>query len=177
MTAFLIESKYCSGMDSNAVARFFAIPTTFMVSGYSIAASQSSVPLVLDQPAAVSTQVFKGVFYRGAMFVAPMQIISAVASGYLAYTIPEQRTTLAAAAGLSIASLPWTQVVMKKGIDRLLEIGESATELAKADQTGEVTRLLSTWILQNWVRASLSFSGGIVALWAWYSFNTKKHAA
>ena len=64
---------------------------------------------------------------------------------------------------------------MKKGIDRLIQIGESAAECAKADASGEVTKLLNAWIMQNWVRATLAFSGGMLALWASYSLKVKEH--
>ena len=52
-------------MDSVTVARFLSIPTAFMLTGYSISASQSTLPLIYDQPASVSLKIFKGVYERG----------------------------------------------------------------------------------------------------------------
>ncbi|KAK3707649.1 hypothetical protein LTR37_011997 [Vermiconidia calcicola] len=150
-------------MDSLSVARFLSIPSAFLVSGYSIAASQMAVPLVYEQPASVSAPFLRGVFVRGAAFVVPGAIISSSASAYLAYAIPEQRTTLATASILTLLPLAFTRLVMMKGIQRLIEISESAAEQQKGDQNGEVVQLLKAWVAQNWVRAMLAFSGGMLA--------------
>ena len=153
-------------MDSVAVAKFLSIPTAFLISGYSFGFSQNSVPLVYDQPASISTNVLKGVFYEGAKVVAPGAIISAAGFAYLAYAVPRQRKFFASAAALTVAPLVFTRVVMFNGIQRALAISESAAEQAKADQTGEAAELLKAWVMQNWVRAALSFSAATVGLYA-----------
>ena len=156
-------------MDTIAVARFLAIPTAFLIGGYSFGFSQNTVPLVYNQPSSVSANVLKGVFYQGAVVVAPGAIIATTGFAYLAYTQPEQRKLFATASALTIAPLLFTQAVMFKGIQRLLEISESAAEQAKADQSGEAVELLKAWVAQNFVRAALSSSAGFVGLRAVWS--------
>ena len=153
-------------MDSITIAKFLTVPTAFLASGYSIAFSQNAVPLIYDQAASISTKVFKGVFYQGGAFVVPCALISLAGSSYLAYKLPEQRHLWIAAGAITIAPPVFTQLVMKGGINRLLEIGESVVEQQKADQSGEVTRLLKAWVMLNAVRATLSFAGGALALLA-----------
>ena len=154
-------------MDSITVAKFLSVPTAFFLSGYSFSFSQSTVPLVYNQPASVSTQVFKGVYYNGAAVVAPGALVSALGYAYLAYSVPEQRNLYATAGVITMGPLLFTRTVMNAGIQRLLKIGESAAEQGKADQTGEVANLLRSWVMQNWVRASLSLVAGMVGLYAW----------
>jgi hypothetical protein len=152
-------------MDSVTVARFLSIPTAFMMTGFSIAASQSTLPLIYDQPASVSLKIFKGVYHRGAVMVVPGAIISAAATAYLAYKYPAQRTALGSAAAVTLSWLPFTLLIMSGGINRLLEIGGNAVEMEKAERSGEVLKLLKAWTFQNAVRGSLAFIGGSIALW------------
>ena len=64
---------------------------------------------------------------------------------------------------------------MGPGINRLLEIGAAGSaELQKADQTGEVTKLLKAWVAQNYVRAGLAFVAGYVSLYAAHSIAAGK---
>ena len=124
-------------MDAVTVARFLSIPTTFLMTGYSISASQSTLPIIYDQPASVSLKVFEGVYKKGAILVVPGAILSATAMAYLAYVYPEQRKTYGAAAAVTLTWLPFTTLFMFKGINRLLEIGASSVETQKAEQSGE----------------------------------------
>ena len=96
----------------------------------------------------------------------PGAVISTLASGYLAYALPEQRVLFATAAGLVLCPPIFTRVVMNEGIKRLLEISRNAVEQQKAEQSGEVAKLLKAWVVQNWVRAGLSFGAGLVAFLA-----------
>lgn len=153
-------------MDAVTVARFLSIPTAFLMTGYSIAASQSTLPLIYDQPASVSLKIFKGVYQRGAMLVVPGAILSATATAYLAYVYPAQRKALGTAAAITFSWLPFTTLLMFKGINRLLEIGGNSIEMQKAEQSGEVLTLLKAWALQNAVRGMLAFAGGSITLWA-----------
>lgn len=56
---------------------------------------------------------------------------------------------------------------MMPGIERLIEISGSTVEQQKADASGEALKLMQAWVLQNWVRAALSASSGVTALYAW----------
>ena len=151
-------------MDAVTVARFLSIPTTFLMAGYSISASQSTLPIIYDQPASVSLKVFEGVYKKGAILVVPGAILSATAMGYLAYVYPEQRKAYGAAAAVTLTWLPFTTLFMFKGINRLLEIGGSSVETQKAEQSGEVLTLLKAWAFQNALRGMLAFVGGSVTL-------------
>ncbi|KAK3047841.1 hypothetical protein LTR09_010816 [Extremus antarcticus] len=154
-------------MDPITVARYLSAPTAFILAGYSISASQSTVPLLYKVPSSISAEVFKGVFQNGAIIVAPGAVISASAFAYLAYAIPSQRRLYAASAALILAPLVWTKGVMMPGIERLIEISGSTVEQQKADASGEALKLMQAWVLQNWVRAALSASSGVTALYAW----------
>lgn len=153
-------------MDAVTVARFLSIPTALLMTGYSISASQSTLPLIYDQPASVSLKIFKGVYERGAVLVVPGAILSTTATAYLAYAYPAQRKLLASAAAITFGWVPFTTLFMFKGIGRLLEIGGNAVEMQKAEQSGEVLRLLQAWAFHNAVRGMFAFVGGSIALWA-----------
>lgn len=154
-------------MDYINVAKFLSIPTAFLISGYSLGFSQNSVPLLYRQPASVSAPTLEGVFYEGAKVVVPGALIAASGFAYLAYNARtrEERNLYIASAAVVITPQPWTVFVMKKGIDRLIEIGASATESQKADQTGEAVELLKGWVWQNYVRALLGFVAGSLGFW------------
>ena len=156
-------------MDSIIFAKLASVSAAFVCAGYSFSFSQSTVPLIYNTPASISTKVFSGVFYGGAAVVAPGAIISSTAYGYLAYQQPHRRQLYITAAVLILAPLVWTRVVMNAGIQRLLEISQSAAKQQTADQSGEVVKLLKQWTMQNWMRAGLSFSAGMVGLWAQYA--------
>ncbi|KAK5164629.1 uncharacterized protein LTR77_009835 [Saxophila tyrrhenica] len=154
-------------MDSLTIAKYISIPATFILTGYGISASQSTVPLLYKVPTNISAEVFKGVYLNGKSFVAPGAIISASALAYLAYAIPSQRQLYAAACGLILSTQVWTVGVMLPGINRIMEISRSVVEQQKADATGETVKLMKAWVLQNWVRAALSGASGLTALSAW----------
>ncbi|KAK0342781.1 hypothetical protein LTR02_006179 [Friedmanniomyces endolithicus] len=145
-------------------AKLIAVPLPFFLGGYSFAFSQNAVPGVLDFPANFSTPVFKHVFQAGGLVVAPGGILSAAASGYLAYALPRQRSLWGMAAVVSVLPLVWTGLVMSPGINRLIAISGDTRMQEKATANLEHRQLLSTWIMQNYVRAASYFVAGVVAL-------------
>ena len=153
-------------MEPTTFAKLIAVPTSFILSGYGIAASHSSIPAIIEQSPKVQLVAFHHIFYRGGNLVVPGSIIAAAASGYLAYAITKQRIFWASAGGSILAVSPFTRLVMWSAISRLLEIGKSTVETEKAWQSGEILRLLKTWSAQNYMRASLSFTAGVLGLWA-----------
>lgn len=154
-------------MDYINVAKFLSIPTAFLISGYSLGFSQNSVPLLYNQPASVSAPTLEGIFYEGAKVVVPGAVIACAGFSYLAYNArsTEERNLYIASAAMVITPQPWTVLVMKSGIDRLIQIGASAVESQKADQTREAVQLLKGWVWQNYVRAALGFAAGAVGFW------------
>ena len=155
-------------MDYTSVAKFLSAPTAFLLCGYGLGFSQNSVPLLYNQPASVSAPILEGIYYQGAKIVAPGAILAATSFGYLAYhaRTREERNLYVAAGLMVFSTQPWTLLVMRPGISRLIEIGRSAAESQKADQTREAVQLLKGWVWQNWVRAVLTFSSGVVGFWA-----------
>ena len=154
-------------MDAITVAKFLSIPTAFLLSGYSMGFSQNSVPLVYNQPAAISAPILEGVYYQGAKVVAPGALMTAAAFGYLAYTAPttRERNLYAACGAMVVATQPWTAFVMLPGIHRMMDIAKSAAEQAKADQSGEAVKLLKGWVYQNYLRAVLYLAAGFTGLY------------
>lgn len=153
-------------MDVTIAAKLVAISTAFMMAGYGINASQSSVPMLYNQPTSVSLPLFTSIFYKGAAVMSPAAVISSGASAYLAYLYPQQRQMWATAGALVFAIGPFTQFVMLNGIHRLIHVSESSSvEQDKAQKSGEVLRLLKAWTMQNWMRVGLNFTGGFIGLW------------
>ncbi|KAF2483367.1 hypothetical protein BDY17DRAFT_310389 [Neohortaea acidophila] len=155
-------------IDHYTAAKLIAIPTAFFLSGYGSGFSQNSVPLLYTQPASVSASILEGIYKNGAKVMAPGVVLSTTAFAYLAYYAKSraERNLYAAAGGLVLSTQPWTLGVMLGGIQRLGAIAKSAVEQQKADASGEAVRLLQGWVWQNWVRAVLTASGGLVGLYA-----------
>lgn len=153
-------------MASTTIAKLIAVPSAFLLCGYSTSFSQNSMQTLINQTASVSTPAFTHIYYAGASIIAPVTAAAVLASSYLAYAKPEQRTLWAAAAMFTVGPLVFTRTVMYGGVYRLIEIGESAAEQEVAGWSGEVTRLMGTWVVQNWVRAAMTFSGGMLGFGA-----------
>ena len=146
-------------------AKLLSVATTTLAAGYSFSFSQNAVPLTYDIPASFSTPIFKGVFWKGAYVAVPSGLISGAASLYLAYVLPSQRRLWVTAAVMSMSTAPWTSVVMMPGIKKLLGISEDKAKQTKSDQNLEHRQLLKTWVAQNYFRASLFLTGGLVGFY------------
>lgn len=151
-------------MDSREAAKLVAIPTALLVSGYQLALSQNSLPIIINEAATVSTPIFTHVYNRGAVVAVPGAFIASTAFGYLAYNTQNttHRRLFTTGALLTIGVVPFTRLFMFGGIQRLIEISENAAMQAKSG--GEVTRLLKTWTVQNWVRCVMMFMAGVAGL-------------
>ena len=147
-------------------AKAISVPLALIASGYSIAASQNILPRLYPEPVGVATPIFAHVFYAGGAFIVPTAVTSALASAYLAYTLPRQRRLWTLAATSTLLSLVLTRVVMLPGINRLIAISVDAGLQAKSEASGEHLRLLKAWVAQNYVRSAMFFAGGFAGLWA-----------
>ena len=105
--------------------------------------------------------MFTPFYHLGARVVVPLAAISGISTGISAYLIPEKRHGYATAAVLTLASIPWTLVVLMPTNSRLVEIGSKRGEEKFA---GEVLQLLGRWSLLNAFRALAAFAGGVVGL-------------
>lgn len=98
------------------------------------------------------------------MFIAPDAISATAAFAYLAYAVPAKRTYYAAASACILSTQIFTITVMLSGINRMIAISESAVEQQKADATGEALTLMKKWVVQNYIRVVMHFSGGMIGL-------------
>nr|OQO16260.1 hypothetical protein B0A51_17105 [Rachicladosporium sp. CCFEE 5018] len=143
-------------MDLPLAAQMLAIPSGFILGSYNAVFSQNVIPHLYNQPASVSTPMFAKVFNIGALTIAPMASTAIIAHAYLAYTQPTKRNYYTTAAILTALSLPLTSVVMKPGINRLIEISKSSELLAKPGIDAEAVKFLKAWVTQNYFRAKVT---------------------
>lgn len=156
-------------MDSTTAiltAKLLATALALTAAGYSFNSSQNAVPLLYREPIRTSTSIFARTFFAGATFAVPTSLGSVLASSYLAYALPSQRSLWATSAGLVLATMPLTRLVMWPGIMRLIAISRDEKLEEEVEGTGEHIGLLKAWVRQNYLRASLYFAGGMVGLWA-----------
>ncbi|CAK4033124.1 Hypothetical predicted protein [Lecanosticta acicola] len=145
-------------MDLTTTCRFLSTPTAFLVAGYYASMSQNAVAVLLSQPPKTSLPLFSQIYHRGFAVVAPGALIATLAFAYLGYvddSKQQRRNLYAAAAGLCLAPLILTRLVMWEGIQRLL-----GGEVAEA----EAKLLLESWIRGNWVRAGLMVAAGGIGM-------------
>ena len=147
-----------------ATAQALGLTSSLFLSGIYFGSSQLTLPLLYDQPPAVSTPIFASFYHRGAATVGPLIVFSSLLSTYLAYVVPEQRVEYIVAGLATFWNLPWTMLVMIGGIHRLLELSESEVEREKAGQE-EVVQLLRTWRWQNFARSAMAMVGGAIGIW------------
>lgn len=153
-------------MDPVTATKLIALPTTFIMAGYYLSASQNTLPNIYKAPPTIATRTFTGVYHRGLPVALAGSLIATTGSAYLAYALPAQRMQHATMAALALGVLPFTRIGMMKGIKRLISLSEDEREAEKAGSTGEVESLLRAWAAQNWVRSLMSFAGGITGLYA-----------
>lgn len=154
-------------MDTLFAAKLIAIPGAFLLGSYNFTFSQNVMPHLLDQSASVVTPLFDKIYHRGGATIAPIAAIVITANGYLAYkSTGVQRQLYGTAAALVFATLPLTQIVMMPGISRLIEIGRNNELRSRSGIETEVVKLLETWMAQNYFRASLHVTGGLLGLYA-----------
>lgn len=153
-------------MDNPTVLRtasLLGLSTSLYLSGIYFSASHLTIPIIRRLPVETSTSAFTELYYRGAKTVVPLALFSTFCTGVSAYLGPSKRVGYAITAVATIASLPWTGVVMKGVNERLIAIGKEAHAREKTNE-GEVEQLLRQWKWMNNVRAGLAAVGGIVGL-------------
>ncbi|KAH9825959.1 hypothetical protein Tdes44962_MAKER03883 [Teratosphaeria destructans] len=147
-------------------AHLLALPLPFLLTGYSLAASQNTTPHLLDLPAHTSTPTFREIFLRGAHLVVPLSLTHLAATTYLAYAgpAPQRGPWLTAAAATAFTGL-WTAVVMGGNIRRLVAIAGAGREVQeKATADLEARRRIARWTRQNWVRVGAFLVAGLAGL-------------
>ncbi|KAF2773284.1 hypothetical protein EJ03DRAFT_323778 [Teratosphaeria nubilosa] len=79
-------------------AHLLATPLPFLLTGYTLAASQNTTHHILDLPAHTSTPTSHKIFHRGAQTVIPLSLTHLAATSYLACALPAQRRSWLTAA-------------------------------------------------------------------------------
>lgn len=154
-------------MDTNLIAKLLAIPCGFLMASYNATFSQNVMPHLYTQPASVVAPIFAKIYKTGFRTMLPLASTAIVAYSYLAYSsTPRERQLYGSAAALTFATLPMTQIIMMPTIARLQEISESGSLQAAAGMNQEVTKLVKTWVAQNYFRASIHLTAGFIGLFA-----------
>lgn len=155
-------------MDVEYIAKFIAVPTSFLLSSYNAVFSQNVMHHLYQTPPSISAPIFAKIYYLGASTIAPTAASAILAYGYLSYTSvdPSRRAVYVTSAALTFGTLLWTMTSMKPGINRLIEISKSQQVMSKPGIEAEVVGLLKTWAAQNTFRAALHLTAGVLGYWA-----------
>lgn len=167
--------------DTNTTLRSTAglvgITSTLMISGFNISTSYLFVPHLYGLDKQASTRTFDRLYHDGLKAVVPLAAAGVFSFSYLACSPPSpppvgagllglgamRRTAFAAAAGLVVATLAWTRVVIMPVNKRLISI---AREVGATDKVsaGDVEALLRRWWWMNYVRGAGALVAGVLAL-------------
>ena len=124
------------------------------------------IPALFGLPINESTRIFADLYHNGKGVQIPLTVGSSFAYALAAYLTPEKRTELGVAGLLCIGTMAFTAAFMFGGIDELLNIrGMDGSQIQRV-QKSTVNGLLESWRQQNFVRAALSFAGGMLGLYA-----------
>jgi hypothetical protein len=149
------------------IAKIVAIPSAFLLGSYNFTFSQNVMPHLIHQNPSIITPVFAKIYYTGAATIAPVAMAAIASYGYLAYkSDTTNRKFYTTSALLMFGTLPWTQLVMGPGIQRLIEISRNEGLLAQNGVKEEVVKLLKTWAAQNYFRSSLHVTAGFLGMYA-----------
>lgn len=168
-----------------STASLVGITSTIMLSGFNISTSHLFVPLMYRLDKQTSSRMFDRLYHDGIKVVVPLAAAGIASFGYLAYTSPApsdpatghgaaaqsvlgagilgKRPAFALAAGLVVATLVWTRVVVMPVNERLISV---AREVGAKDKVsaGDVEALLRRWWWMNYVRGAGALAAGVLAL-------------
>ncbi|POS73250.1 hypothetical protein DHEL01_v208356 [Diaporthe helianthi] len=146
-----------------------------MISGFNMSTSYLFVPHMFRLDKQTSTRIFDRLYHDGLKVVVPLAATGILSFSYLAYTSPSpssvgvlgtslgKRPAFVLAAGLVVATLAWTRVVIMPINERLISI---AREVGVGDKVsaGDVEALLRRWWWMNYVRGAGALVAGVLAL-------------
>lgn len=161
-----------------STASVVGITSALMVSGFNMSTSHLFVPLMYKLDKQTSARMFDRLYHDGIKVVVPLAAAGITSFGYLAYASPSavvgvgsgvlstglgERPAFAAAAGLLVATLVWTRVVVMPVNERLISV---AREVGAKDKVsaGDVEALLRRWWWMNYVRGAGALAAGVLAL-------------
>lgn len=158
-----------------STAQAIGIGFPFAASGFYFCSSFVAVPNLYSLPNTTSTPIFRNIFLTGSKAIVPLVAIPAVANAYLAYSAQKSGSHIAGGengnAGLLYGAsavgilfpVIFTVAVMKKGINRLVTIGEAGAAEQEKVSRAAVRGLLEAWVAQNYVRAGVSLAAGVLS--------------
>lgn len=163
-----------------STASLVGITSTLIISGFNISTSYLFVPHLYKLDKQASARIFDRLYHDGLKAVVPLAAAGILSFSYLSYTSPSpspsyppvggvlgtgwgKRHAFAAAAGLVVATLAWTRVVIMPVNERLISI---AREVGAKDKVsaGDVEALLRRWWWMNYVRGAGALVAGVLAL-------------
>lgn len=162
-----------------STASLVGITSTLMLSGFNISTSYLFVPLMYKLDKQISARMFDRLYHDGIKVVVPLAAAGITSFGYLAYTSPSPSPSpggagvlgtglskglaFSVAAGLVVATLAWTRVVVMPVNERLISV---AREVGAKDKVsaGDVEALLRRWWWMNYVRGAGALAAGLLAL-------------
>ncbi|KAI7778995.1 hypothetical protein LA080_001425 [Diaporthe eres] len=167
-----------------STASLVGITSTFMLSGFNISTSTLFVPLMYKLDKQTSARMFDRMYHDGIKVVVPLAAAGITSFSYLAYTSPSpspvggvgvgagagvlgtglsKSLAFSVAAGLVVATLAWTRVVVMPVNERLISV---AREVGAKDKVsaGDVEALLRRWWWMNYVRGAGALAAGVLAL-------------
>lgn len=155
-------------MDATLASQTLAISSSFALSSYNFTFSHNVIPHLYTLSPSISTPIFADVFRIASATIAPTAAVAIAGYGYLSYSSHEtyKCQLYGSAAILTFATLPLTAIVMKPGINRLIEIRKNSGLQAQVGVGKEVTALFKTWVGQNYFRASMHATAGLMAIYA-----------
>lgn len=154
-------------MDLPTIAKSIAVPSGFLLGSYNFVFSQNVIPHLYTAPASISTPMFAKIFNIGGSTIAPIAASTILAYSYLSYSSTSTKKTIyATSAALTLSTLLLTMTVMKPGINRLIDISKDSQLQSTAAVGQEVNRLLKAWVSQNYFRASLHLTAGVLGFYA-----------
>lgn len=149
------------------------ITSAMVLSGINIGTSLLFMPHLTALPIDTSAKIFDKLFHDGAKAVVPLAAASILSFTYLAYDTVPKRSEFAGAAGLVVATLLWTRVVVMPVNDRLIAIARGNAEArigggsrVAGGGRSEVEALLGSWKWMNYVRGFAALGAGLLALGA-----------
>ncbi|RDW73537.1 hypothetical protein BP6252_07444 [Coleophoma cylindrospora] len=153
-------------MDPAAILRtttLLGLSSSFFISGINFSASQLTLPALYGLQTSASTAAFDILYHRGATALIPLVSLTTVLQCTSAYLDPENRIKFAIAAGLTLAPLPWTRLVMMETIQQLLKLAGDATTREKVGKA-QIVSLLRTWTWMNFARSAMAAAGGFIGV-------------
>jgi hypothetical protein len=148
------------------LAKLTSFPAAFVLSGYMLSFSHNTVPALYDHKPQVTAKVFTA-FHKNAGAIFPgLTFLSASASAYLAYALPEERREWATAATAMFATIPWALYSMTRQPTRMEAIATDERVTAKSEMTLEHRQLMIRWVKANWINVALQMFSGVSGLLA-----------